>query len=98
MLWCNNDIAVRSWPIHGYLCAKEWRWVYDRVPPAIIADFDVLAVPITPAPPLPVYAVCNFGGSWSMDIGFTTISLAYGTKILSSFISEAPTLIVPQTF
>jgi hypothetical protein len=61
------------------------------------ADFDISATPITPIP-LPLYMMCSFGGSWSVDIAFPTMSLVYGTKPLLPFIWEKYTLIIPQTF
>ena len=55
------------------------------VSPIIRAHSNAPAIPVAQAP-LPIYTLCAFVGSWSMEIGFTTMSLAYGTEILLTFI------------
>ena len=52
------------------------------------------AIPI----PIPLYMMCASVGKWPLRIGFSAVSLVYGTKPLSLFISETSTLIIPQIF
>ena len=49
----------------------------------MILTYSVSARPITPVP-LPVYMICFFVEDRPLEIGFTAISLVYGTKHFSS--------------
>ena len=61
----------------------------------MVLAYYLSAEPIVPAP-LQVYMICFLVNDMSLEIGLTAMSLVYGTNL--SFISETPTLTVPQTF
>jgi hypothetical protein len=94
---CNNDIALYYRPIPDCSWGNERGWVFNQLPPTILAYFNVLAVPITPIP-LQIYMICTLDSPWPVGIAVNTMALVYGTKPLLSFIQETSTLTIPQTF
>ena len=94
MVWCDNGITAYCWPIPNCLYGNKRRWVCDKVS-LVILTYDVPAQPIVPIP-LPVYTTCIFVQHGPVEIGLTTLSVVYGTKLILFFILETPTPIIPD--
>jgi len=82
-LW-DNDIAVYFRFIHGCFYDNERRWVFDQVQFTILT-YSVSAQPIIQVP-LQVYMICLFVEDWPLEVGFTAVSLVYGTEPFLSLV------------
>ena len=101
VLWCDNDISAHSGlsSLWEYIYPRLQQWKEVSLGPSGARGLCLFACPSgLPSIPIPLVAfqICVFKQHVSMEMGFTTMSLFYGTKTPYSFFwRKRAALIVP---